>query len=51
MNAPVEYDASSDSSHRTARATSSALPPRSIGTLPLMRSTRSGSPPLAWMSV
>ena len=32
MNDPVEYDASSDSSHRIARATSSGSPPRRIGT-------------------
>jgi hypothetical protein len=51
MNVPVAYDASSDSRKRIARATSSGLPPRCIGTAPLIRSTRPGSPPLAWMSV
>ena len=45
------YDASADSSHSTARATSSGCPPRPIGTPPLSRSTRPGSPALAWISV
>ena len=51
MNVPVEYDASSDSSQRMARATSSGSPPRFIGTVGFTRSTRPGSPPLAWISV
>ena len=51
MNVPVEYEASSEASHRIARATSSGWPPRRMGTTFLTRSTRSGSPPLAWMSV
>ena len=46
MNVPVEYDASSDSSHRIARATSIASPPRCIGSVGPSRSTRPGSPPL-----
>ena len=44
MNAPVEYDASSESNHKIAFATSSASPPRRIGTLSLTRSTRPRSP-------
>ena len=51
MNVPVEYDASSDSSHRIARATSIASPPRCIGSVGPRRSTRPGSPPSAWISV
>ncbi len=51
MKVPVEYDASSDSSQRIARATSSARPPRFIGTNAFTRSTRFGSPPVAWISV
>ena len=51
MNEPVTYEAAGDSSQRMACATSSALPPRFIGTPCLTRSTRSGSPPLLWMSV
>ena len=43
---PVVYEASSDSSHRMARATSSGVPPRFMGTAVLTRSTRPGSPPL-----
>jgi len=37
--------------HRVARATSSALSPRFIGTDPSRRSTWPGSPPLAWISL
>ena len=51
MNVPVVYEDSSDSSHRIACATSSGCPPRFIGTNAFTRSTRSGSPPLAWISV
>ena len=51
MNAPVVNDASSDSSQRIACATSSGDPPRLIGTDALTRSTRLGSPPLAWIPV
>ena len=51
MNEPVVKTASSDSSHRMARATSSAVPPRFIGTNAFTRSTRFGSPPLACISV
>ena len=47
INAPVEYEACSESSHRIAFATSMGCPPRFIGTSSLMRSTRPGSPPLA----
>ncbi len=46
-NVPVLYDASSDSSHRMARATSTARPPRRIGSVGARRSTRPGSPPSA----
>jgi hypothetical protein len=49
--APVENDASSESSHRIARAISSGSPPRFIGMPSRSRSMRFGSPPLAWMSV
>ena len=49
--APVTYEASSESSHRIATATSSGFPPRFMGTRALSRSTRSGSPPLACRSV
>ena len=48
---PVEYEASSDASQRIARATSIASPPRFIGRLSLILSTRPGSPPSAWISV
>ena len=51
MNDPVVKDGSSESSQRMARATSSGVPPRFIGTDPLTRSTRFGSPPLACISV
>ena len=51
MNDPVVYEASAESSHRMAWATSSGLPPRCIGTSDLSRSTRPGSPPLACISV
>ena len=51
MKLPVVNDASRERSHRMARATSSALPPRFIGTNSLTRSTRPGSPPLACISV
>lgn len=50
-NAPVTKDASELASHKIARATSSACPPRPIGMLSFKRSTRSGSPPLACISV
>src|SRR4029077_8600016 len=43
----VEYDASSEASHRIARATSIALPPRFIGSVGPRRATRPGSPPSA----
>src|SRR5690606_33751382 len=51
MVVPVVYEASSDSSQRIARATSSAVPARGIGRLEAMRAARSGSPPEAWISV
>ena len=51
MKAPVVNDASPDSSHRMARATSSGSPPRFIGTCSFTRLTRSDSPPLACISV
>ena len=46
-SAPVVYEASAESSHRMACATSSGRPPRPMGTCDFTRSTRSGSPPLA----
>lgn len=46
----MTYEAAPEVSQRMAPAISSASPPRSIGTAPLTRSTRSGSPPLAWIS-
>lgn len=51
MNVPVTYDASSDSNHMTALATSDGCPPRPIGIEACNRATRSGSPPLACISV
>ena len=44
---PVTYDDCSDISHSAASATSSAVPPRCIGTPTFARSTRPGSPALA----
>ena len=51
MNAPVTYEASAESSHRIAAATSSGCPPRCIGTIDFTRSTPAGSPPFACNSV
>src|SRR2546430_16635429 len=43
--APVTYEASPESSHRIAAATSSGWPPLCIGVSFFTLSTRSGSPP------
>ncbi len=45
MNAPVTYDASSESNHKITLATSSGVPPRCNGISDFKRSTRLGSPP------